>query len=190
MLFTLGSEMAVPGVHELELGTPLRRLLEDHGGGLRNGRTIRAVLPGGPSSGFLGADQLDVPLEHASLLAAGSALGCGVVRAFDDRTCIVEVLEEIVRFFAAESCGQCPACRMETGLLARLVGQTRAGAGNPELLDKLPEVLDFDATKGGLCSLIAMPGPPVRSALARFRADFEHHLEHGCCPPLGPSGDH
>jgi NADH-quinone oxidoreductase subunit F len=190
MLFTLGPEMTVPGVHELELGTPLRELLEDHGGGLRNGRAIRAVLPGGPSSGFLTADQLDVPLEHAALLAAGSALGCGVVRVFDAGTCIVEVLEEIVGFFAAESCGQCPACRMETGLLARLVGQTRAGTGNPELLDKLPEVLDFAATKGGLCSLIAMPGPPVRSALARFRPDFEHHLAHGCCPPLGPSGDH
>lgn len=189
MLFTLGDEMSVPGVHELELGTPLRELLEAHGGGLRNGRAVRAVLPGGPSSGFLTADQLDVPLEHAALQAAGSALGCGVVRVFDDRTCIVEVLEEIVGFFAAESCGQCPACRMETGLLARLVGQTRAGSGNAALLDKLPEVLDFAATKGGMCSLIAMPGPPVRSALARFRSDFEHHLEHGCCPPLARPGD-
>jgi NADH:ubiquinone oxidoreductase subunit F (NADH-binding) len=189
MLFTLGDEMAVPGIHEVELGTPLRELVEFHGGGLRNGRPVRAVLPGGPSSGFLAADQLDVALEHRALRDAGSALGCGVVRVLDDRTCVVEILEELMGFFATESCGQCPACRMETGLLARLVGQVRAGAGTPVLLDKLPEVLDFAATKGGLCSLIAMPDPPVRSALARFRGDFEHHLEHGCCPPL-PPGDH
>ena len=128
-----------------------------------------------------------MPLEHAALAAAGSALGCGVVRVFDDRTCIVEVLEEILGFFAAESCNSArPAYGV--GLLARLVGQTRAGAGSPALLDKLLEVLEFAAAKGGLCSLITMPGPPVRSALARF-APTSNTTSSMELPPLGPSGD-
>lgn len=184
MLFTLGEEMMAPGIYELELGTPLRVLIEDHGGGLRSQRAVRAVLPGGPSSGFLTKDELDVPLEHSALRARGSALGCGVVQVYDESECMVEVLEGIAKFFAAECCGQCPPCRMETGLLQRLIGQTRAGTGNAALLDKLPEVLDFAAQKGGFCSLITMPGPPVRSALERFRSDFEHHLQFGGCPAV------
>jgi NADH-quinone oxidoreductase subunit F len=184
MLFTLGEEMVAPGIYELELGTPLRVLIEDCGGGLRSHRSLRAVLPGGPSSGFLTKDEIDVPLEHSALKARGSALGCGVVHVYDDSECMVEVLEGIAKFFAAECCGQCPPCRMETGLLQRLIGQTRAGTGNAALLDKLPEVLDFAADKGGFCSLITMPGPPVRSAIQRFRSDFEHHIQFGGCPAI------
>lgn len=183
MLFTLGPEMASPGIHELELGTPLRHLVEVCGGGLASGEPVRFVLPGGPSSGFLAADELDVPLAYEALRDVGSALGCGVVRVFGAGACVVEVLHELMGFFKRESCGQCPACRMETGLLERLVGQIRAGAGNPVLLEKLPEVVDFAQQQGGLCSFISMPGPPVRSALARFPGDFAAHLESGCCPP-------
>jgi NADH:ubiquinone oxidoreductase subunit F (NADH-binding) len=183
MLFTLGPEMTHPGVYELELGTPLRELLEDCGGGLASGEPFRFVLPGGPSSGFLTADQLDVPLTHDALRDLGSAIGCGVVRAWGTSACVVEVLDELMGFFQRESCGQCPPCRMETGLLARLVGQIKAGNGNPELVAKLPEVLEFAAAKGGLCSFISMPGPPVRSALDSFPGDFAAHLETGACPP-------
>jgi NADH:ubiquinone oxidoreductase subunit F (NADH-binding) len=183
MLFTLGPEMTHPGVYELELGTPLRELLIDCGGGLASGEPIRFVLPGGPSSGFLSAEQLDVPLAHDALRELGSAIGCGVVRAWGTSACVVEVLHELMTFFQRESCGQCPPCRMETGLLARLVGQIKAGAGNPELLAKLPEVLDFAEQKGGICSFISMPGPPVRSALTAFPGDFASHLESGSCPP-------
>jgi NADH:ubiquinone oxidoreductase subunit F (NADH-binding) len=141
------------------------------------------VLPGGPSSGFLTPDQLDVPLTYEALRGVGSAIGCGVVRVFGASACVVEVLHELMSFFQRESCGQCPPCRMETGLLARLVGQIQAGKGNPELLAKLPEVLDFAQQQGGICSFIAMPGPPVRSALSLFPGDFASHLESGTCPP-------
>ena len=127
------------------------------------------MLPGGPSSGFLTPHQLDVPLTYERLREAGSALGCGVVRVFGASACIVEVLDELMGFFQRECCGQCPPCRMETGLLARLVGQLRAGAGNAQLLEKLPEVLDFAQAQGGKCSFIGMPGPPVRSALSSSR---------------------
>jgi NADH-quinone oxidoreductase subunit F len=183
MLFTLGPEMAAPGIYELELGTPLRHLIEVCGGGLRSGEAVRFVLPGGPSSGLLTPEQLDVPLTYEALQAAGSAIGCGVVRVFGESACVVEVLHELMTFFQRECCGQCPPCRMETGLLARVVGQIQAGAGNPVLLGKLPEILDFAQQQGGLCSFIAMPGPPVRSALALFPGDFASHIESGSCPP-------
>jgi NADH-quinone oxidoreductase subunit F len=183
MLFTLGPEMASPGIYELELGTPLRHLIEECGGGLRSGEPVRFVLPGGPSSGFLTPEALDVPLTYEALRSAGSAIGCGVVRVFGTSACVVEVLLELMTFFQRECCGQCPPCRMETGLLARLVGQIQAGKGNPALLAKLPEVLDFAQQQGGICSFIAMPGPPVRSALSLFPEDFASHLESGTCPP-------
>jgi NADH-quinone oxidoreductase subunit F len=182
MLFTLGEEMARPGVYELELGTPLRVLLEDCGGGLASGAAIRAVLPGGPSSGFLSSDRLETPLDHQSLCDAGSALGCGIVRVYGEDECMVEALEAIAGFFAAECCGQCPSCRMETGLLVRIIGQVRSGSATEALLDKLPEVVDFANGQGGICSFISMPILPVKTALGLFRDDFEHHLRTGTCP--------
>ena len=181
MLFTLGQEMAHPGVYELELGTPLRVLLEGYGGGLASGAAVRAVLPGGPSSGFLPSDRLDTPLDHQSLRDVGSALGCGVVQVYGEDDCMVEALETIAGFFAAECCGQCPPCRMETGLLQRIIGQVRAGSAPEALLDKLPEVVDFANGQGGICSFIAMPILPVKTALEFFRDDFEHHLRTGTC---------
>jgi NADH:ubiquinone oxidoreductase subunit F (NADH-binding) len=181
MLFTLGEEMAHPGVYELELGTPLRLLLEGCGGGLASGVPIRAVLPGGPSSGFLPSDLLDTPLDHQSMRDAGSALGCGIVRVYGEDECMVEALEAIVGFFAAECCGQCPPCRMETGMLVQIVGQVRSGRATEALLDKLPEVVDFANGQGGICSFIGMPILPVKTALERFRDDFEHHLRTGTC---------
>jgi NADH:ubiquinone oxidoreductase subunit F (NADH-binding) len=181
MLFTLGPEMKSSGVYELELGTPLRHLIEVCGGGLRAGEPVRFVLPGGPSSAFLPEDRLDVPLSYEGLREAGSAIGCGVVRVFGASACIVETLVDLMGFFQRECCGQCPPCRMETGLLARIIGQVAAGKGNPELLGKLTEVLDFAQEKGGLCSFIGMPGPPVRSALALFADDFDSHLRDGTC---------
>lgn len=101
MLFTLGDEMRNPGVYELELGVRLRELLERWGGGLRSGAPIKAALPGGPSSGFLTPNELDIALEHVSLREAGSALGCGIVRVYDTSFCMVEVVQEIMSFLRA-----------------------------------------------------------------------------------------
>jgi NADH:ubiquinone oxidoreductase subunit F (NADH-binding) len=119
MLFTLGDEMRNPGVYELEIGVRLSELLQHYGGGLSSEAPVKAVLPGGPSSGFLTADQLEITLDHTALREAGSALGCGIVRVYDSSSCLVEVLYEIMSFFARECCGQCPSCRMETSMLVR-----------------------------------------------------------------------
>jgi NADH-quinone oxidoreductase subunit F len=182
LLCTLGDELERPGVYEVEFGTNVRKMLATHGGPLRSGLPIRAVLPGGPSSGFLAAHELDVPLDHESIRGLGSALGCAVFNVMGEDTCVLERLFEICEFFAREQCGQCPPCRMETNMLVKLVGQIRGGAPGV-LIDKLPEVVDFANGQGGICSLIGMPRLPVYSAVQKFRADFEYHALHGVCAP-------
>jgi NADH:ubiquinone oxidoreductase subunit F (NADH-binding) len=148
ILATLPDELRRPGVHRVALGISLRALLEDVGGGLRDGREIRAVLPGGPSSGFLGREELDLPLDADRLAAAGSSLGCAAVRVYAREACMACALREQLDFLAGACCGQCPPCRMETAMLVRLLDTVLAG-GPPALLDKLDEVLDFAAGQGG-----------------------------------------
>jgi NADH:ubiquinone oxidoreductase subunit F (NADH-binding) len=181
MLFTLPGTLNKPGVVELPIGTPLRELIEVHGGGLASGKAVKAVLPGGPSSGFVRGDDLDVAMDRVPLIERGSALGCGVLRVFDDDTCIVEVVDEIAQFFAQESCGQCPACQMETQNLAKITSQVEKGAGSQALLDQIPKLGAFAKGKG-FCSLIAMPIPPLTSATRLFPEDFAYHIEHHACP--------
>lgn len=180
MLFTLGEEVKRPGVYELPLGTRLRFLIEECGGGLKTSAGLKAVLPGGPSSAFLTPGQLDTPLDHQSIRAAGSALGCGVVRLIPSGTCIVEEVLKIAEFFARESCGQCPACRMETTTLVTLLQKVQQGQGGEALLDQFSKVIDFNRGKG-FCGLINMPAPPILSAIRLFRSDFDAHLKTGSC---------
>lgn len=181
MLFTLPSNVRNPGVVELPIGTSLRELIEVHGGGLASGKAIKAVLPGGPSSGFIRGDDLDVPMDRGPLMERGSALGCGVLRIIEAGECIVEVVAEIARFFAKESCGQCPACQMETNTLAKITEQVEKGAGTQALLDQIPKLGAFAKGKG-FCSLISMPIPPLTSAIRLFPEDFAYHLERHACP--------
>jgi NADH-quinone oxidoreductase subunit F len=181
MIFSLNDELGRPGIYELPFGTPMRHLIEECGGGTRDGKKIKAIIPGGPSSAFLPADQIDIPLDHASLRAAGSSIGCGVMRVITQGNCIVEEVLRIAEFFAAESCGQCPACRMETNALAAIMKKVRQGEGGAPLLDQFSKVINFNKGKG-FCNLINMPGPPIESALKLFRSDFEFHLANGRCP--------
>jgi NADH-quinone oxidoreductase subunit F len=180
MLFCLGAEMNCPGAYELPLGTPLRHLYESVGGGLAGGGQLKAVLPGGPSCAFLTPAQLDTPLDPESLKRAGSSLGCGVMRFYSEGTCMVEETLEIARFFARESCGQCPACRMETSMLSTLLEKIQQGKGDAALFNQFEKILDFNRGKG-YCALINMPGPPIISAIRLFREDFDHHLRRGTC---------
>jgi NADH:ubiquinone oxidoreductase subunit F (NADH-binding) len=181
MIFTLPTNVRRPGVIELPVGTPLRELMEVHGGSLASGKAVKAVLPGGPSSGFLGPGDLDVPLDRRPLMDRGSALGCGVLRIVEEGECIVEVVDEIAQFFAIESCGQCDMCRMETSTLARIISQVQKGSGTPQLLEQIPKLGAFAKGKG-FCSLISMPIPPLVSALRLFPEDFSYHIEHHACP--------
>jgi NADH-quinone oxidoreductase subunit F len=181
MIFSLDDDVNRPGVYELPFGTPLRYLIEECGGGMKGGKKIKAIMPAAPSSAFLPPEKIDTPLDHNSMREAGSALGCGVVRLIAEGSCIVEEVVRISEFFAAESCGQCPACRMETSTLAMLLKKAQQGQGGQAVLDQCGKVLAFNKGKG-FCNLIAMPGPPIESALALFPGDFAAHLTTGKCP--------
>jgi NADH-quinone oxidoreductase subunit F len=181
MIFSLSEEFSRPGIYELPFGTPLRYLIEECGGGVKNGKAIKAILPGGPSTAFLLPDKMDVPLDHQSLRAAGSAIGCGVVHLVTEGTCMVEETLGIAEFFSRECCDQCPACRMETNMLATMLKKVQQGQGGEAILEQFGKVISFNKGKG-FCNLINMPGPPIESAVKLFHSDFESHLANGRCP--------
>ena len=180
MIFCLDDEMNSPGAYELPFGTPLRHLYERLGNGLKSGKKLKGILPGGPSSAFLPADQLDIALEPESLKRAGSLLGCGVMRFYAEGTCMVEETLRIAQFFMRECCGQCPACRMETTMLNTMLERIQQGKADAALFDQFQKIIDFNRGKG-YCALIHMPGPPIMSALRLFRSEFDDHLRHGRC---------
>lgn len=185
MIFCLAGEMNRPGAYEIPFGTPLRQLYEVAGGGLKRDGKLKAILPGGPSCAFLTADQLDVRLDPESLKQAGSTLGCGVMKFYDERACMVGETLRIAQFFARESCGQCPACRMETTMLSTIIERIHLGKGEPALFDQFQKVIDFNRGKG-YCALVNMPGAPIMSALRLFRDEFEDHLRSGHCVGCSP----
>ena len=180
MIFSLNEDVNRPGIYELPFGTPLRYLIEECGGGMQGGKKIKAIMPAAPSSAFLSPEQIDTPLDHNSMRDAGSALGCGVVHLIGEGQCVVEEVLRISEFFTAESCGQCPACRMETNTLTLMLKKVQAGQGGTPILEQFGKILAFNKGKG-FCNLIAMPGPPIESAIKLFPADFEAHLTTGKC---------
>jgi NADH-quinone oxidoreductase subunit F len=179
MLYSMNSEWERPGVYELPYGAREGELLDNLAGGLKGGARLRAILPGGPSSAFLLPDP-DRPLSPEALRAAGSSIGCGVMRGYGEGTCMVEAALEIARFFERECCGQCPACQMETKALAATLDKVRQGQVPAAALEQIPKLLAFNKGKG-FCSLINMPGPPLLSAIQLFRSDFDSHLATGHC---------
>lgn len=181
MIFSLDDDVKRPGVYELAFGTPLRYLIEECGGGLKSGKPIKAIMPAAPSSAYLAPEKIDTPLDHNSMRDAGSSLGCGVVKLVSEGTCIVEEVLRIADFFTAESCGQCPACRMETNTLSMMLRKVQAGQGGKPILEQFGKIIAFNKGKG-FCNLIAMPGPPIESAIQLFPADFDAHLTTGKCP--------
>lgn len=181
MIFSLGEDVNRPGIYELPFGTSLRYLIEQCGGGIKGDRKIKAIMPAAPSSAFLLPDKIETPLDPVSMREAGSALGCGVVRVVSEGTCIVEEVLKISEFFTVESCGQCPACRMETNTLTSLLKKVQQGQGGQAILEQFGKILAFNKGKG-FCNLIAMPGPPIESAIKLFPGDFAAHLDTGRCP--------
>jgi NADH-quinone oxidoreductase subunit F len=179
MLCTLDDRVARPGVYEVPFGITLRDLIYTHGGGPKSGRGIRGILPA-MSSSFLPAGALDTPMTHDALKAAGSSLGCGGVSFIEEGECAVERVATIAEFFKTEQCGQCPPCRMETGTLATVMRQVRAGT-DADYAAQVDKITAFAKGKG-YCSLIAMAAAPVQSALRCFPGDFAHHARHGACP--------
>ncbi|MFO1054762.1 MAG: NADH-ubiquinone oxidoreductase-F iron-sulfur binding region domain-containing protein [Planctomycetota bacterium] len=165
MLFTLPRELRRPGVVEVPFGTTWRSLIEEIGGGVQDGRAIRAIHPA-LSCGFLSARHLDVPIAHETLRPLGSAPGCGGMRLLLDGDDLLGRLLEIAQFFMKEQCGQCPPCRMETNQFVHVLNGVRAGKGG-NFAEPIRKVADFARRKGN-CSLIEMAAAPILSALDLF----------------------
>ncbi|MCA8956708.1 MAG: SLBB domain-containing protein [Planctomycetes bacterium] len=169
MLFTLDSRVQRPGVYELPFGSTFRDVIYGCGGGPRSGRAIRAILPA-LSCGFLGAEHLDTAIDHATLRALGTSVGCGGISFVEEGDDVLQRVSEIAAFFMKEQCGQCPPCRMETNQIAHVLAGVRAGKG-PGYAAQIEKVTAFARGKGH-CSLIEMAAAPVLSALRLFADDF------------------
>lgn len=175
-LFALSGSVEKPGVYELPMGTPLRELIYEHGGGILGGRQLKAIIPGGASSAILTADEVDVPLDFDSLAKAGSMLGSGAVVVLDETVCIVGALHNIEHFFAHESCGQCTPCREGTGWVYKILSRMVAGNGSPSDLHTLKALAD-NMSGTSICALCDGAAMPLRSYVEKFFHEFEYYVK-------------
>jgi NADH-quinone oxidoreductase subunit F len=171
-----------PGLWELPLGTPIRAILEEHAGGMRDGRTLRGFLPGGASTDFLTPAHLDAPMDFDAIQAAGSRMGTGTVVVFDDRSCPVGMVHNLIRFFAQESCGWCTPCREGLPYLEQILRAIEDGRGEPGDLDVLERHTRLLGPGMTFCALAPGAVEPLQSALKYFRDDFERHIRDRRCP--------
>ncbi len=179
-IFSVSGDVAHPGNYEVPLGTPFAKLLE-LAGGMRGGRKIKAVIPGGSSMPVLpGEVMMATDMDYDSIAKAGSMLGSGAVIVMDETRCMVKCLERLSYFYYDESCGQCTPCREGTGWLYRIVHRIEHGQGRPEDLDLLNSVAD-NIQGRTICALGDAAAMPVRAFVKHFRAEFEHHVEHKRC---------
>jgi len=179
-MFSVSGHVNKPGNYEVPMGTPFATLLE-MAGGMRDGRAIKAVIPGGSSMPVLpGHIMMQTDMDYDSIAKAGSMVGSGAVIVMDDTTCMVRMLERLAWFYHEESCGQCTPCREGTGWLYRIIHRIEHGQGRMEDLDLLLSLSD-NIQGRTICALGDAAAMPVRSFVNHFRAEFEHHITHKRC---------
>jgi NADH-quinone oxidoreductase subunit F len=181
-LYCISGHVNKPGLVELPLGVTTRELIEKHGGGVWKGRQAKAIIPGGLSMGFMTAAELETPLDFNGPGKVGClGLGTAAVTVIDDQTSMVDVLYNVCRFFEHESCGQCTPCREGTGWMLKIVDRIRRGQGRREDLDILIDVGDRIGIMPGttICGLADGAGWPVKTAIRKFRAEFESYIKEG-----------
>jgi len=169
-----------PGNYEVSMGMPLRELLEGPCGGMRDGLKVKAVIPGGSSVPPLPASALDTGLDYESMNAQGTFLGSGGVIVIDDRTCMVDALWNIVRFYRHESCGKCTPCREGTYWMSEVLERLEHGHGRERDIDLLYDVADNILGKS-FCALGDAAAMPVMGFIKHFRDEFEHHVREKRC---------
>ena len=180
-VFSLSGNVVRPGNYELELGTPLRTLIYDVGGGIPDGRELKGIIPGGSSVPILTPDQLDTPLDYDSIQAAGSFFGSAAVIVVDDRCCMVQLALRAAKFYMHESCGKCTPCREGTRWLVQLLTRIEEGDPMQSDLDLLVSVCTRMLGRS-LCALGDFAVYPVSSYLRKYRAEFQRHVDEGACP--------
>jgi NADH-quinone oxidoreductase subunit F len=180
MLFSVSGAVNRPGVYELPMGTPLRELIYECGQGIREGKRLKAVFPGGPSTTLLTEDHLDLSMDFDSFKKAGTALGSAGMLVFDENTCMVATVLEFSRFFAKESCGQCPPCSLGTVHMSELLERIESGDGERADLDALIQLCGIVKGKG-ICTVVTGASLAVQSTLKYFFDEYESHLAGKAC---------
>lgn len=179
-LFSVSGDVELPGNYEIPLGTPFSKLLE-LAGGVRGGRKLKAVIPGGSSAPVLPADiMMQTTMDYDSIAKAGSMLGSGAVIVMDETRCMVKSLLRLSYFYFEESCGQCTPCREGTGWLWRVVQRIENGEGRADDLELLDSVAN-NMMGRTICALADAAAMPVRSFIKHFRDEFAHHIDHKTC---------
>ena len=178
-LYSISGHVNKPGIYELPLGFPLRRMIYEVAGGMRNGKKLKAVIPGGSSCPLLSADEIDVAMDYDSVAKIGSMLGSGGTVVMDEDTCMVDVARRIMHFYAHESCGWCIPCREGTAWLKKLLDRFHEGGGREE---DIPLIDDLSKNMLGrtFCALGDAAALPTISIVQKWRSEFEDHL-HGKC---------
>src|SRR5579863_10535440 len=180
-LFCISGHVNRPGIYELPMGFNLKRMIEEVAGGVRDGKKVKAVIPGGSSCPLLSADEIDVALDFDSVAKIGSMLGSGGTVIMDEDTCMVDVARRIMHFYAHESCGWCIPCREGTTWLRKLLDRFHEGHGTEEDIS-LVDDLSKNILGRSFCPLGDAAALPVISILKKFRHEFEEHLKLGACP--------
>jgi NADH-quinone oxidoreductase subunit F len=170
-LFNVSGHVVRRGNFELPLGFNMKELIYDVCGGIRDGRSLKAVIPGGSSVPILSADEIDIPLDYEGVARAGSMLGTASMIVMDDRTNVVKQVRRMVEFYAHESCGQCTPCREGTEWLAKIMRRIEAGHGTEQDLDTMLE-LGKNMTGTTICVLSDSAAVPIASSIQRFREDY------------------
>jgi NADH-quinone oxidoreductase subunit F len=181
-IFCMSGHVNKPGNYELPMGTPLRELIYEHGGGIKDGHNLKAVIPGGSSVPVLTGDKVDVHMDFESLAEAGTMLGSAGVMVLDETVCMVRAAYNLARFYQHESCGQCTPCRQGTYWMLAILHRIEHGDGAMEDLDTLLDICD-NVEGNTICPLGDAAVPPVRSTIRNFREEYEYHITHKICMP-------
>ncbi len=180
-VFALGGKINNTGLVEIPMGTTLREIVEDIGGGIPNGKKFKAAQTGGPSGGCIPAHLMDTPIDYDSLIQIGSMMGSGGLIVMDEDNCMVDIAKFFLEFTVDESCGKCTPCRVGTKRLYELLEKITSGNGTMEDLDKMEE-LCYSIKSTALCGLGQTAPNPVLSTLRYFRDEYEAHVRDKVCP--------
>ncbi len=181
-IYGVSGRVNSPGAWELPMGTTIREILEENAGGMKDGYRLRGIIPGGASTDFLLADNMDLKMDYDSCQMAGSRMGTGTMIILDDRTCPVGMVLNLMRFFARESCGWCTPCREGLPWLAQILNAIETGEGEEKDLELLSTQCRLLGPGHTFCALAPGAVEPLQSALRYFRDDFVRHIKEKKCP--------
>ena len=180
-VFALGGKITNVGLVEVPMGTTLREIVEEIGGGIPNGKKFKAAQTGGPSAGCIPAEHIDTPIDYDSLIALGSMMGSGGLIVLDEDTCMVDISKFYLEFTVDESCGKCTPCRVGTKRLLQLLNKITRGEGTMEDLTKIDDLAKH-MKSSSLCALGQSAPNPVLSTLKYFKDEYVAHIQDKTCP--------